>query len=277
MFGRDANKGADAPKQAGGAVNPATPFPVKKAQSRSRGAQDPNQAVRRLSRIAAALAFVAIAAAAFGAFSYSSAQSMISDSQADAKQVVVAKAAIGSGTTITDAMVELKSVPASYRVSDYAGSLADVVGRAAASDIASGSQLTTSSTTGSDKSSQLSKRIASDKVAVTIDASTTTGLAGQLKVGDKVDILTFSDSTDISASAQTVCQNAKIAALGGKSSDTDSSYASITLEVSESEAQAIKGCANGGKIDVVLKPASTGGGSSGSSASAASAGSTPSK
>ena len=238
---------------AGQTVKPAKPFPAKKASAKPHPS-DPNAAVRRLSRIAAALAFVTIASAAFGAWSYSSAQTLVADSKADAKPVVVARTAISSGTTITDAMVEIKEVPASYRASDCMESLDGVVGRQATADVTAGSQLTSSTVSGTEKATALAKRVSSDHVAVTIEASTTTGLAGQLKVGDRIDLITFVNATDAEKSARKIVENAKIASLGGKSSDTDASYTSMTLEVTEDEALAIKGCANSSTLDVVLKP-----------------------
>lgn len=225
--------------------------------------KNPNARVKLLSRLTAGMAAVTLVSVGFGGFSLVSTSAQKAELNDSAKATVVAKKPITAGTTITADMLEVVQVPAKYRSSDAVETMEALVNHQAAAEIASGSQVNASSVIGSETAQQLSHRIDKDKVAITIESTTASGLAGQLTIGDKVDVVTYEtvvsasdESVDEKTQCSIVVENAKVAALGGKSSDVDSEYASVTLEVTEDEAKKIKE-ASQDSVDIVLKPTVT--------------------
>ncbi len=223
--------------------------------------QNPNARVKLLSRLTAGLAAVTLASAGFGAFALVSTSAQKAELDGSSKATVVAKSAITAGTTITADMLETVKVPAKYRASDAIESVDSIVGHEAATEIASGAQVGGSSVLGSDSAAQLSHRISKDKVAITVDTATASGMAGQLTVNDKVTVIKYSNeisagadgSASTSKVSDVVVENARVIALGGKSSNTSADYASVTLEVTQDEAEKIKAASQDG-IDIMLKP-----------------------
>ncbi len=225
--------------------------------------KDPNARVKLLSRLTAGLAAVTLISVGFGGYSLVSTSAQKAELDGSSSPTVVAKKAITAGTTITADMLEIVKVPAKYRSADAVETADNLIGHPAATEISSGAQVGSAQVIGSDDASQLSHRIAKDKVAITIDTTTASGLAGGLSIGDKVNVITYSTTTVgdegsfiESSSCETVVENAKVTALGGVSADVSSDYASVTLEVSEDEAKKIKE-ASQDSIDLVLKPTVT--------------------
>lgn len=223
--------------------------------------QNPNDRVKLLSRLTAGLAAVTIVSAGFGAFSLISTSAQKAELDGSSQNTVVAKSAIKAGTTITADMLEIVKVPAKYRTSDALDKTDNIIGHEASTEIAAGSQVGGSDYIGSDTAAQLSHRVGKDRVAITITTETASGLAGQLTVGDKVNILYYgtelsgddSGTTSSGAVAKKLVENVKILSLGGKSTDATNDYDSVTLEVTDEDAEKIKAAAKDG-VDLALKP-----------------------
>ena len=219
--------------------------------------QNPNDRVKLLSRLTAGLAAVTLVSVGFGAFSLISTSTQKAELDGSSRPTVVAKSAITAGTTITADMLEVVKVPAKYRASDAAETAENIIGHEASTEIAAGAQVGGGDYIGSDLAAQLSHRISKDRVAITITTETASGLAGQLTVGDKVTILAFGTAltgeNEGVTEAEKLVENVKILALGGKSTDATNDYDSVTLEVTEDDAEKIKAAAQD-KLDLTLKP-----------------------
>lgn len=219
--------------------------------------QNPNDRVKLLSRLTAGLAAVTLVSVGFGAFSLISTSTQKAELDGSSRPTVVAKSAITAGTTITADMLEVVKVPAKYRASDATESAENIIGHEASTEIAAGAQVGGGDYIGSDTAAQLSHRVSKDRVAITITTETASGLAGQLTVGDKVTVLAFSTAlsgeNEGVTEAEKLVENVKILALGGKSTDATNDYDSVTLEVTEDDAEKIKAAAQD-KLDLTLKP-----------------------
>ncbi|UUM11756.1 Flp pilus assembly protein CpaB [Clostridiaceae bacterium HFYG-1003] len=103
--------------------------------------------------------------------------------------VVVALTDIPQHTKITEAMLELKSVPEEAIHKDAVKAVADIVGLTTKMDILSGEQVFKSKVASKEEKTGLSYQIPENMRAIVVPTSEVSGLAGYLVAGDRVDIL----------------------------------------------------------------------------------------
>ena len=131
-------------------------------------------------------------------------------------------------------------------------------------NITKNEQVTSSMATGSGNTSKLSRSFDAPKVSVTIETDMSTGMAGLLKKGDHLWLMTSTQNADGTWTAQTVVPDCEVLALGsdltGSAADAsaDASYGSVTISVSEEQAQAIEEAKKGAGLSVALLPSEQG-------------------
>ncbi|MFB0957964.1 MAG: Flp pilus assembly protein CpaB [Clostridiaceae bacterium] len=108
--------------------------------------------------------------------------------------VVVALTDIPQHTKITEAMLELKSVPEEAIHKDAVKAVAEIVGLTTKMDILSGEQVFKSKIASKEEKTGLSYQIPENMRAIVVPTSEVSGLAGYLVAGDRVDLLvTYTD------------------------------------------------------------------------------------
>lgn len=244
-------------EQTDGAANPA-PAANQRAAAERR--------VRTLSKVCGGLVAVAVAGAGLGAYGAMSASSTKARYTENAVEVVLAANDVPAGQVIKADDLQKVSVPATFRAD---GAMSEeqakaLVGQTATVNITKNEQLTSSMATGSGNTSKLSRSFDAPMVSVTIETDVSTGMAGLLKKGDHLWLMTSTQNADGTWNAETVVPDCEVLALGsdltGATSDAsaDSSYASVTVSVTEEQAQAIEEAKKGAGLSVALLPSEQG-------------------
>lgn len=230
VFGNKTQGAGAAPGQAGYAASGASP-----AQKRAQGAYTPNpyeqqaDSRRRLTVAAGALAGVAALSLALGGWQMSEAAGLRSKYESGLKTVVVASADVAAGHVLEAGDLTTAQVPAEYcpatAVSEQ--DMSKLVGHAAITDLTKGIPVAGSAVQGSDTPPALDCAMTDGNVAYTIDASGAQALAGMLRVGDRVNIISGSDESDGSV----ILGDVKVIALDMTLSGTAESYSTVTLDL----------------------------------------------
>lgn len=207
--------------------------------------------VGKLSRAMIISVFVAVIAIGFAVYALVSTNLQINATRAGMTAVVVASGDIAPGQTIEASNLTVKEVPQQYVVGNASGSIEPFVGKTAISKITNNSQIVPSMVAGINNGSSLSGSLASDRKAVTISVDEASGIAGLLHVGDQVSVVATGASIG-NGSATPIASNSHVIALGSNMSSSDSSYASVTVEVSDSEALAIRNAQANGSVSIIL-------------------------
>jgi pilus assembly protein CpaB len=174
--------------------------------------------------------------------------------QPDTVNVLAAAVDIPQGSQITADMITAVSVP-SASVPDKAVTDANyAVGKVAKYPISKGEQLLEGKlmVIGSETNSELAERIKSGYRAFTLSVDTISGLAGYLKVGDKVDIIVTMTIDEVSTTFYCL-QNVNIIAVGSKSENGSSAYTNITVEISARDCLTLNYSMINGLIKLVLR------------------------
>lgn len=209
--------------------------------------------------------------------------------------VVVAQQDISPYTTLTDEMLSLEPMVISDNMTGYFTDIEEVAGKACISDIFTGEMVTqTRVTEVQDVAMGLANRIADGKRAISIEVGLEQGVANNLKVGNRVDLI-FSGAAAADGGANSgiaaagilfdavtgvqgavnsqvmhdmlgqeysliALQDLKVAALGDvfyfrSGADYEAQeYISVTLEVTPAEAAQIILMKDTGRIHLMLRP-----------------------
>lgn len=211
------------------------------------------QRVKRLGGVTAASVALAVAAAGFGAYSAFDANARIEGASAGMTAVLTAAAPIEKGSVVEASDLRVASVPASALVEGALGedSAGAVEGRTATAAIARGAQITPGAVAGEGNASSLADALEPGSEAVTVSVDAQTGLAGLLKVGDTVRVVSVLGSMGGAGAASDVSAGARVVALDGVL-DGGGDYASVTLQVEPDEATAIRAAQAAGTVSLVL-------------------------
>ena len=149
-----------------------------------------------------------------------------------------------------------RSVPATYRAASALGGEAlDAEGLAAGGraivDIPAGTQLSSSFVTGMG-GDRLSAELGAGLQAVTLAVDVETGLAGHVRPYDTVRIVSAEGASAGEAFLETVCERARVVAVGDDATSVQSGSASVTVEVSPEEADAVREAQFAGRVSLVL-------------------------
>lgn len=163
------------------------------------------------------IALVLAIATGFGSYRY---LTKIENTHAyPTKNVVVAKIRIPEHIVITAEMVQIKSLAEDAVNSLSESSLDSVIGKVSENTIEADEQiLTTKLITQGGKDSELSYELPTGCRALTIATDGVSGVAGQIKIGDHVDIMAVLPETGASGkivkSSEYIAQNLKVIAVG---------------------------------------------------------------
>ena len=183
-------------------------------------------------------------------------------SQKGYANVVVAVKMVGARTMLTADMVKLQKVPLEAVHPDAARKISDVVGMVTSGTLETGETVLKSKLAklGS-QTGDFAYQIPDGMRAVTIQVDIVSGVGGQLKAGDMVDVISEFDLKDPNSVTEKptslmLLQNIEVLATGGNSSQSSKgSYTTVTLAVkSDDDALKLNLAATSGKIRLALRP-----------------------
>lgn len=186
----------------------------------------------------------------------------------DSAPVIVAKVDIPPKTAITQAMLQMQQMPAEYLQPGALGDPKLVVGVMAREQILAGEQITERRLIIQGKSVGFAGIIPKDKRAVTMAVTEVTGVAGFIKAGDYVDVITTFDQNAVGDNvSHMILQNvlvlahdqdteAGIIASGDKDKKDQNAVktATVTLAVTPEEASQLALSEEKGKVRLALRP-----------------------
>ncbi|HIT51757.1 MAG TPA: Flp pilus assembly protein CpaB [Candidatus Aveggerthella excrementigallinarum] len=189
------------------------------------------QAVRTLTRLTAVLGALAIGAVVFALATFASAQARLSSVDAETAPVCTAVRAIKAGTVIEANMLTLQDVPASLAAEGAIGTREEAVGKLAVEPIPANGQITAGALASSEPAASLAGALDAGSRAISVAVDAETGLAGLIRHGDRVDVL---------SEGRAIVENAKVIAVDSSLSETLEEYATVTVQVSPEDAIAIQ-------------------------------------
>ncbi len=169
--------------------------------------------------------------------------SITQETAAPQAQVAVANHTIPAHVKISADMVQLKTVSADSVHPEAATSLDEVVGTVTKTDIVKDEPILASRVVRDDSAGNLSYRIPENMRAITIPVSEISGVAGNIIVGDKIDILVSYEDESINPvpTTYTQFQSIEVLSLGSAKLSEEERKASlpgsITLLVSPAQAE----------------------------------------
>lgn len=198
---------------------------------------------------------VALASVGYGTWATASSHAAVEEATSGALPVLVAAADIRAGDRISTESFDVKEVPRAYRSDGALGAevLADgsVQGRALV-DIPAGSLVSSSFVTGVQGDGRLSAELAAGMEAVTVAVDSETGLAGHVRPYDAVRVVSVEGASAGTSLLDTICERARVVAVGEEANAGEISYTSVTVEVSSDEADAVREAQYAGKVSLVL-------------------------
>lgn len=176
-------------------------------------------------------------------------------------RVVRAKEYIPRDTTITDRMIEEIEIPEEFVTPDHVTELDEIVGKVSVTVIYETQTLMAQMFEEETQLENLSRQLDEGERAVTVGISEISGLGGNLKPGNSVDVLvSILDNDEVGvASTFTILRNIDVMAVGqdiGFEDDeeaTGSISKSVTLRVEPEEAQLLALATEVGSIRLVLR------------------------
>lgn len=225
---------------------------------RAQPAATQKQALRRsksLAAVAGAAVAVALASVGYGTWATASSRAAVEEATAGALPTLVAVSDIRAGDRISIESVEVKEVPRAFRPQGVLGAeaFADGGGQGRALvDIPAGAPIAASFVTGSQGDGRLSAELEAGKEAVTIAVDAETGLAGRIRPYDAVRVVTVEGASAGMSLLETICDRARVVAVGEEASIGEAAYTSVTVEVSHDEADAVREAQYAGRVSLVL-------------------------
>lgn len=189
------------------------------------------QAVRTLTRLTAVLGALAIGAVVFALATFTSAQARLSSVGTETAPVCTAVQAIKAGTVIEANMLTLQDVPVPLAAEGAIGTREEAVGKLAVEPIPANGQITAGALAASRPAASLAGALDAGSRAISVAVDAETGLAGLIRHGDRVDVL---------SEGRAIVENAKVIAVDSSLSETLEEYATVTVQVSPEDAIAIQ-------------------------------------
>lgn len=211
-------------------------------------------AKKRLTTVAGACIAVAIASVAVSAWMFAKSSDALNRVEGNLVKAVVATRDIPAGTILSDADLEIGSVPRDFSPTDAAEKLEDLVGKKTITDQTKGMAVPASSVAGSHDPASLPAAITEGYVGMMISLEPANALSPLSSVGDKVDVLGGA-SDGVVASTALLAENVRIIALDSNLSEGPSEgYQYVTVEVTRDQALAI---ASSQSVRLVARPLET--------------------
>lgn len=232
---------------------------AERSKARVAAAQRPGDSgrMKRLATLVAVSVAIAAVSVGYGVWMSAAARAAVEDATAGALPTLVAASDIRAGDALGPDSFETKDVPRSYRAAsalgaEDLGAEGSFPGGRALVDIPAGTQVTPSLVTGSGGEGRLSSELAAGKEAVTLSVDAETGLAGHVRPFDTVRIVSAEAASSGDAFLETVCERARVVAVGDDSTGVQSASASVTVEVLPEEADAVREAQYAGRVSLVL-------------------------
>lgn len=213
------------------------------------GKKNPSEAARTadkpkmLACACAALCALTVGTAVWAGVNVSGATGEVAQFKAAARTVVVAAAAIPSGTVVGVEDVRLADVPETYLADDAAADLSLVIGKTATANIPANAQVAQSNLAGEGNATALAEAVNPGYVAASIAVNSETGVAGLVRQGDRVDVL---------AEGGTVIEGARVLALDAQLAGEITQYSTVTLEVTAQQAEDVQAAQMDSAVRLVL-------------------------
>lgn len=173
--------------------------------------------------------------------------------------VAAAKTDIAARKRLSSDMLYMKEVPRGFAFADEFASISDVEGRVTKSEILMGEPIRESRLVAPDELSSLSLELPPDKRAVTVRVNEIVGVAGFVKPGDRVDVMsTFSVGTKGEHLTTTIVEDVYVIGVAQELTADEEKPAklasSVTLAVSPEAAARVVLAEETGTIRLVLRP-----------------------
>lgn len=173
--------------------------------------------------------------------------------------VVVAAIDINENSTFKAEMLTTAMFPEENVPKTAITDLSSLVGKISKLPISKGEQLLSNKVLiiGDEENNELSERVQSGYRAFTISVDEVTGIAGYLRVGDKIDIIITKQIDEVSTT-QYCLQNINIIAVGSASQNVGNTgavttYTNITLEISAEDCIQLNHDIINGLVKIVLR------------------------
>lgn len=201
-----------------------------------KGEPTPADHRRRLCVTCGLLGALAVGGLGFGLWQSATAASTIETYEGNLTTVVAVQTDVPAGTVISDANLITVQVPKRYVPSDACTDKEDVSGHMAVANLTKEQPISLSAVQGSSQPATIVGAPESGHVAYMLSLSGANAMSPLLHVGDRVDVLAGSSDTQGAVIASEVRVLALDGRLSGGSSD---GYSSVTLELTDQQAQDI--------------------------------------
>lgn len=187
--------------------------------------------------------------------------SVIKFGGADTTKVVTAAQDIPANTVITEQMLAVSDVPTDNVLAGAITKVSDVVGKTIQSNIYVGEQIISAKliAAGENTTTTLAYAIKPGKRAITIAVDATTGIAGMITPGNKIDLVGEYETNGTVYTAM-VAEDIKVLAVdavlseSGKAGDgTTPGYTTLTLEVTQKQAMELSMATYSGTLRAILR------------------------
>ncbi|MEA5019889.1 MAG: Flp pilus assembly protein CpaB [Gordonibacter sp.] len=227
------------------------------SMSSIQGEKSDSRRIKRLAAVSAVSVAVALVSVAYGTWSVLSAQSAVDAVGADAQPTLIAKGDIQAGSELERSALEVRMVPRGLRVASALSgeTLSEgrsIVGKRVLVSLSAGSQITPELVAGVEGGDRLASSLEAGMQAVTVGVDAESGLAGQLYPSDRVRVVALEGVMSGETHLATICDNVRVLSLDGSRSRGDAGYTSVTLEVTPSQADAVRAAQYAGKVSFVL-------------------------
>lgn len=222
------------------------PDAAKDAQSAPKAPTPAEASAKRcrlLSGIAAAGCAVALGAVVLCAVTMSQSSSELSAARSQSAPVLVAAHPMERGAVVAPADVRVEQVPSAFVGAGTLTSPEQAVGKTLAQGVAQNAQVPADAVAGGSQASTLAAALSPGHVAASVSVDASSGVAGLLRQGDRVDVL---------AEGQAAIQGVRVLALDASLDSHGSEYATVTLELTLEQALALQSeSANSGQTGQV--------------------------
>lgn len=216
---------------------------------------------KRLAAIAACSLAIAVASLAYGAYASASAVRTVQGVSESLVSTLVVANSLRAGDEVSENSLIIAHVPETYRVQGALGTQegdkVSVVGKRVLVDVPQGTQITPELIEGHAANGHAAAALSSDRCAVTVAVDLETGVGGLLRPLDRVKVVSFEASPGGGASLTTLCEDVRIIALDEASSTSGQAYASVTIDVTDGQAQAVRSAEETGTVSFILLSASS--------------------
>ncbi|MDY2776986.1 MAG: Flp pilus assembly protein CpaB [Collinsella sp.] len=257
LFDRIRNKEQEGGEPSRGVVSTAATPEAARARAASMSSASRERSSRTLILVAAASIALGIAAVAFTGARLVTTQAEISKIESQTSDYLTVTSELAAGSVITEGDLKVEKMPRAYVPSDAAGKgdAEDIVGKTTTAKQTPGAPISLSTISASSAPGSLPTAIAEGHLGLMVALDTASGASPLIAVGDQVTVLgAVSGSQEVTA----LCSNVRVLAIDGNlSGNSETGYATVTLELTPEQAEAVAGAE---RIHLASQPRVIGGG-----------------